>query len=195
MTQITPTHDNSPCLVVYTCRGLERILREGGSQAWRLSTRHAGKMKYIICIQNRNFDWGNPSHPAGTAFLVGKISGIRKVSVSENGVVRKIVEISEYAEVNVPWKWQNGRSPIAYMKLGEFGLSVDKLEFKPVVAAEKDAMRIDGRYEDHDEDELPAGEAEEDEEEEGGLTIEQAKRRLALGLGIGIEKIEITIRA
>lgn len=192
MTQIQPTQDNTPCLVVYTCRGIERILREKGSQAWRLSTSHAGKMQYIVCIQNRNFDWGNPSHPAGTAFLVGKISAIRKVSVSKNGVIKKIVEISEYAEINVPWKWQNGRSPIAYMKLGEFGLSLDQLDFQPVMDTGKDVTYIEDRYEDDEDGGLPEGEL---EEEEGGLTIKQAKRRLAIGLGIGVENIEITIRA
>ncbi|MEZ3184778.1 hypothetical protein [Stutzerimonas kunmingensis] len=191
MKSITATSDVTPCLVVYTCRGIERILREGGSQAWRISSSHAGKMRYIVCIQNRNLDWGNASHPHGSAFLIGKISEIRKVSVSPKGVIRKIVEISEYAEVNIPCGWQNGRNPIAYMKLGELGLTLDELEFKPVCSAQE-TMRIDGRYEDDDENEAQLNALEDDEE---GLTIDQAKRRLAIGLGVGVDKIEILIRA
>lgn len=185
MSNVSEKIDNPSCLAVFTCRGIQRILREGGSQAWRLSTSNASKIRYIVCVQNRNLDWGNASHPHGTAFLVGKISGVESLKEDSKGDVRKIVKISEYAEVDVPDCWEGGRNPIAYMKLGDFGLNVDELEFKPVpVLTEADRQGDDVPIA---EDELPEGQEE--------LTIEQAKRGLAIGLGIRVEQIEILIRA
>ncbi|MNR11083.1 hypothetical protein D3C85_1273670 [compost metagenome] len=185
MSLTTEKLDHTPCLAVFTCRGTQRILREGGSQAWRLSTSHSSKMRYIVCIQNRNLDWGNASHPHGTAFLVGKISGVESLKEDSNGDIRKIVNISEYAEVDVPNCWVGGRNPIAYMKLSDFGLSLDELTFKPVpVLNDLEPQSDNGPVA---EDELA--------EDQEGLTIEQAKRGLAIGLGIRLEQIEILIRA
>lgn len=185
MSLTTEKLDHTPCLAVFTCRGTQRILREGGSKAWRLSTSNASKMSYIVCIQNRNLDWGNASHPHGTAFLVGKISGVESLKEDSNGDIRKIVNISEYAEIDVPNCWVGGRNPIAYMKLSDFGLNLDELTFKPVpVLTDLEPQSDDGPVA---EDELP--------EDQEGLTIEQAKRGLAIGLGIRVEQIEILIRA
>lgn len=185
MSQPTEKPDSTPCLAVFTCRGTQRILREGGSQAWRLSSSHASKMRYIVCIQNRNLDWGNATHPHGTAFLVGKISGVEALKEDSKGIIRKIVKISEYAEIDVPNCWEGGRNPISYMKLGDFGLNLDELEFKPVpTRTEQDSPS----------DDTPVAEDELIEDQEG-LTIEQAKRGLAIGLGISVEQIEILIRA
>lgn len=185
MSNVAEKIDNPPCLAVFTCRGIQRILREGGSQAWRLSTSNASKIRYIVCVQNRNLEWGNASHPHGTAFLVGKISGVESLKEDSKGDVRKIVKISEYAEVDVPDCWDGGRNPIAYMKLGDFGLKLDELEFKPVpVLTEAERQGDDAPMA---EDELP--------ERQEALSIEQAKRGLAIGLGIRVEQIEILIRA
>ncbi|MFG0864289.1 hypothetical protein [Pseudomonas sp. FYR_7] len=185
MTNIAEKVDSPSCLAVFTCRGLQRILREGGSQAWRLSTSNASKIRYIVCVQNRNLEWGNASHPHGTAFLVGKISGVESLKEDSKGDVRKIVKISEYAEIDVPDCWDGGRNPIAYMKLSDFGLKLDELDFKPVPVL-TEAHRI-GDNAPIAEDELP--------EDQVGLTIEQAKRGLAISLGIRAEQIEILIRA
>ena len=182
MSLTTENFDNTPCLAVFTCRGTQRILQEGGSQAWRLSSNHASKMRYIVCIQNRNLEWGNASHPHGTAFLIGKISSVEALKEESNKDVRKIVKISEYAEIDVPDCWEGGRNPIAYMQLSDFGLKLDELEFKPVPARTEQGSPSD---------DAPVVE----EELVEGLTIEQAKRGLAIGLGINVEQIEILIRA
>ena len=185
MSLTTEKLNNTPCLAVFTCRGTQRILREGGSKAWRLSTSNSSKMRYVVCIQNRNLDWGNATHPHGTAFLVGKISGVESLKEDSNGDIRKIVNISEYAEIDVPNCWVGGRNPIAYMKLSDFGLNLDELKFKPVPAL----TDLENQSNDVSvaEDELA--------EDQDGLTIEQAKKGLAIGLGISMKQIEIFIRA
>lgn len=174
-------HDGTPCIAVFTCRGRERILREGGSQAWRMSTAQASKRGYIVCVQNRNQGWGNATHPHHTAFLVGKISG---VVPSKGDSTRKLVKISEYADINVPDAWEGGRNPVAYMTLEEFGIDLENLEFRPV--SEKVSSSSDGEEifdeEDYEYDVQP-------------LTIEAAKQGLASYLGVAVEQIEITIKA
>lgn len=182
--------NETPCLAVFTCRGRDRILSEGGSQAWRLSTKNAAMMEYVICVQNRNLDWGNASHPHGTAFLIGRISEVKSLPPDSEGDVRKIIEISEYADIDVPNVWPGGRNPIAYMTLGDFGLSLADLEFHPISVRNKQtgghALELDRNLAQEEdvgsEDVLP-------------LTISQAKRGLAFALGITIDSIEIVIRA
>lgn len=184
------SNDKTPCLAVFTCRGRDRILNEGGSQAWRLSSKNAAAMKYVVCVQNRNLDWGKASHPHGTAFLIGRISEVKSLPADSDGDIRKIIEISEYADIDVPDVWPGGRNPIAYMTLGDFGLSLADLEFHPLPAhteqEEVDAPELD-RDLNLEEDGLS--------EEVLPLTINQAKRGLASALGVSIDSIEIVIRA
>lgn len=185
----------TPCLAVFTCRGRERILSEGGSKAWRISSKNAAKMEYIICVQNRNLDWGNASHPHGTAFLIGRISAIKSLKPNSDGVIRKIIEISEYSDIDVPKVWPGGRNPIAYMTLEDFGLSLVNLKFRPLPAHAKQDAGGDSEFEAVE----TFNESDQDEErlndEVLPLTIDQAKRGLAFGLGVGIDNIEIIVRA
>jgi hypothetical protein len=184
------SNDTTPCLAVFTCRGRDRVLSEGGSQAWRLSSKNATAMEYVICVQNRNLDWGNASHTHGTAFLVGRISKVRSLPKNSDGDVRKIIEISEYADINVPDVWRGGRNPVAYMTLGDFGLNLADLEFHSLpapskqVAKDAPAVHKDLIHEDDEasDDAMP-------------LTINQAKRGLAASFGVDIDSIEIVIRA
>lgn len=180
MSKSQTNQDATPCVAVFTCRGRERILREGGSQAWRMSTNQASKRGYIVCVQNRNQGWGNATHPHHTAFLVGKISGVVSSKGNDD---RKLVKISEYADIDIPDAWEGGRNPVAYMTLEEFGIDLKDLEFHPVSAApfanDDEAFSDDGNYED----------------EVAPLTIEGAKKGLASYLGVTVEQIEITIKA
>ncbi|MFA3137585.1 hypothetical protein KWE28_18210, partial [Acinetobacter pittii] len=106
------------CVVVLTARGKSRILREGGSQAWRLNAHHAGKCSYVVCVQNRNKSWGHPEAKHHTAFLVGKISSISR-SQEADCEGRWIINISEYADISIPNMWDGNRNPVAYSTLEE----------------------------------------------------------------------------
>ncbi len=186
------SNDKTPCLAVFTCRGRDRVLSEGGSQAWKLSSKNASKMEYVVCVQNRNLDWGNASHSHGTAFLVGRISKIKSLPPESDGSVRKIIEISEYSDVNVPKAWPGrGRNPIAYMTLEDLGLSLSDLKFHPLSTRTKqdegNAPEL-GKDLNQEDDEFS-------EDEILPLTIDQAKRGLASAFGVSIDNIEIVIRA
>ena len=178
---------NKSAVLVMTARGPERILREGGSQAWVLNPKNAKKHDYLITVQNRhNGQWGGATEPHGTAFLVGKISDVVPCKEPKSQG-RYLIQISEYARISVPHKWR-GSNPVRYVDmLEEFGIDPDTLEFQPMPTAEA------GHPEPTEE-----GQPEDEVQPEDGvlhLTIPQAKAGLAATLGVSVDKIEIFIKA
>src|SRR5688572_16385173 len=68
-------------VAVFTARSPQRVVREGGSQAWVLNPVRAKQCTWLVCIQNRHnsdHDFEDATEPHGSAFLVGKISGLRR---------------------------------------------------------------------------------------------------------------------
>lgn len=156
---------------VLTARGLHKILKEGGSKSWVLDSARAMKMKYVICVQNRNFpdDWGEATAEHHTAFLVGKLKEV--VPADNDG--RWLLRFSEYAEVDSDEKvWPGNRNPVMYTSLEEMGIKVEDLEFKPMPPPNTAERRPDPPF-----------------------TIAECKRRLAAAFDVSEDKITITISA
>ena len=121
---------STPCILVLTARSPERIIKEGGSQAWRLSQRRAKGMEYIVCVQNRhNHTFGDANQPHHVAFMIGRIAD---VVPSEETDGRYKVVFSEYAIINVPKAWPGLRSPVLYMDLERLGIDPSKLDWQPM---------------------------------------------------------------
>lgn len=162
---------NAVC--VLTARGIERILSEGGSQAWVLDAKRARECEYVICVQNRGFedDWGKVSALHHTAFLVGRLKSVVR-SQEENCENRWLLTFSEYAEINVADAWPGNRNPVLYTDLQQFGIDVSKLEFHPM-----------------------PGQVPVTKPKAAPLTIAEAKARLAETFGVDPSAIEITVRA
>jgi hypothetical protein len=173
-------------VVVMTARGLDRIIQEGGSQAWVLNPRNAAKNRYLITVQNRhNGQWGGATEPHGTAFLIGKISEVVP-SPEPKSKGRFLVKISEYARISVHCKWR-GSNPVRYLDVHkEFGIDPETLDFLPVPPASGVYL---GTVEDAPlEDDVESSEV-------LMLTIAQAKAGLAANLGVSEDQIEIIIKA
>lgn len=179
-----------------TARGFDRILKEGGSQAWVLNPDNARKHDYLVTVQNRkNGAWGGASAPHGMAFLVGKISDV--VPSTDEGAdgSRYLIRISEYAQIEVQQKWR-GSNPVRYINLEEeLGIDPDTLEFHPLpdsgTSLEHDdetTIRLDDATS-PEKNQPPAV------NHVGLLTIPQAKAGLAAALGIRPDQVEITIKA
>lgn len=198
----TTNFGNIECVAVYTCRGRDRILSEGGSQAWRIDMSKASKHKFLVCIQNRNQTWGQPTAEHKTAFLIGKISSIEK-STEEDAEGRAIIKISEFAELNVPDSWDGNRNPVAYTTLSEYGIhseddyinlnwarlgtnfhfNFDGLEPQKtkMLGDDYEAVMADEQLSSVNNVAMP-------------LSIEEAKQGLALKFGVRVNQIDITIR-
>lgn len=177
---------NKTAVVVMTARGPDRILQEGGSQAWVFNPKNAGKHDYLITVQNRhNGQWGGATEPHGTAFLIGKISEIVP-SPEPKSQGRYLVRIGEYARISVPCKWR-GSNPVRYLDIQkEFGIDPDTLDFVPMPVPEvvssntAEDVLLEGAFEPN----------------EGlVLTIAQAKTGLAAKFGVSVDQIEIIIKA
>ncbi|MEN8641075.1 hypothetical protein [Pseudomonas sichuanensis] len=190
-----------PCVVVFTNRGRNRLWLEGGSQSWRIDASRASKYEYVVCVQNRNESWGEPSAPHKNAFLIGKID---RIVPSKECPDRQKIEFSRSAEISVPDMWDGNRNPVAYMTLGDFGIRTpqdfDNLRFTSVVTSLAISDEI-----------LPGASGDEYQAAEGAaetndlrggtvdtaraLSIEEAKRGLARRFGVSESQIEIVIRA
>ncbi|GBF17807.1 hypothetical protein Br6_05214 [Rhodococcus sp. Br-6] len=162
-------------VVVFTGKSLDRILREGGSQAWVLDPVRAKKCQWLVCTQNAHnvADYADGTEPHGSAFLVGRISRISP-STDENSEGRWNIEFSEYARIDQADVWAGDRNPVRYANFDALGISLEGVDFQrverePVVAAAPPA-------------------------ESAALTFEQAKAGLAKTLGVDPSAIEITIR-
>lgn len=165
---------NKNVVVVFTARSPERIVREGGSQAWRLDAVRANRCEWLVCAQNRHHkdrEFSDATEPHGQFFLVGKISKIRDADlVKYQG--RYMIEMSEFAQVSIPGGWAGWRNPVRYTTLSELGIDPENLEFTPL------ERRLSA---------LPL-------ERAAALSIAEAKAGLAVTFGVRPESVDITIR-
>jgi hypothetical protein len=168
-------------IVVFTARSPERIIDEGGSQAWVLNPARAKLCKWLVCTQNRHnpdHEFSDATEPHGSAFLVGKISAITQ-SPEEGSDDRWIIEINEVARITELDVWKHWRNPVRYMTLSDLGIRVSDLEFQPVPAAKQEQAKAQNQTTHWP----PAT-----------LTIPEAKKALAATFGVKPEAVEITIR-
>jgi hypothetical protein len=91
-------------IIVFTARSPDRIISEGGSQAWVLNPARAKLCKWLVCTQNRrnpDYEFSDATEPHDAAFLVGRISGIEP-SHEESAEDRWILRIGEAARIDKP---------------------------------------------------------------------------------------------
>lgn len=177
---------NDSAVVVFTARGFDRLLSDGGSGSWVLSEKRALRCKYVVCVQNRdpadnhNNDWGDVSEPHKNAFFIGRISDV-VVSPEWDGTrpTRWLIRVSEYAKVEYPNMWDGARNPVAYSSLSDLGIDESVLNFNKMPDVDVKSPEI----------------ASEDEPYPDGLSIQQAKILLSKKYEVSVESIEIIIRA
>lgn len=168
-------------IVVFTARSPERIVNEGGSQAWVLNAARAKNCEYLVCTQNRHnpdHEFSDATEPHGAGFLIGKVSGIRP-SQEPGDKDRWQVAINQFARIEMPNLWDHGRNPVRYTSLVDLGIDLSKLVWEPMPKA---APRL-GLAPVTETTATPAG-----------LTIADAKKALAVTFGVKPEAVEITIR-
>jgi hypothetical protein len=170
--------EDQDTIIVFTARSPDRIVREGGSQAWILNPVHARQCRWLLCTQNRHnpdHEFSDATEPHGAAFLLGKISSIERVQDRSAGD-RWIVAISEFARISRPGLWDHGRNPVRYASLKSLDIDPDELEFQRMPAVEISRAPPPPAISSH------------------ALTIAEAKKVLAATFGVTPEAVEITIR-
>ena len=156
----------------------ERILREGGSQAWGLNPARA-KCTWLLCTQNRHHPDPEFSDATdhGMGFLLGRIAAVRKWNDHEGPGVGRLIALRKYAAVTLPKAWKQGRNPVRYRTLAEFRINPDKVTFQPMPPGGEAAAAV-GR--------TPRAAR--------PHPLREAKRQLADTFGVKPEAVEITIR-
>ena len=105
-------------IAVFTSENRTEILAVGGSVAWVVAEKQARRREFLVCIRNtRGVDFAD-HEPHGTAFLVGRISGLIPHGIDRKGLPRWIVTLSEYALVDYPEAWGEWRNPVKYTESG-----------------------------------------------------------------------------
>jgi hypothetical protein len=172
--------------VVFTAKSIERILREGGTSAWRLDRNHARRCTYALCTRNAHSKWVEGPEAHRAAFLVGKISDVVPCEPTpENNEApdnRFIIKFSKFARVDVPDIWNN-RYPLKYRSAEDLGIDFSKLEWEPMPEPQSAPAPVA---------ETPS--AAQPRATVGALTMAEAKKGLALTFNVPPEAIEITIR-
>jgi hypothetical protein len=165
-------------IAVFTANSRAEILEIGGSASWVVAEKQARRREFLVCIRNaRGVDF-HDHEPHGTAFLIGRISGLKPFGYDKKGMQRWIIEISDYAFVDYPDKWGEWRNPVKYITLEELGIEPGKLKFKPMPEPTK----------------VLTPPVVPDRPKTGALTITEAKAGLALQFGVLPEAIEILIK-
>jgi len=174
--------------VVFTAKSVERILREGGSAAWRLAPWRARQCRYVVCTRNTLAPWAEPlgtDHAHGSAFLIGKVSNVVPCQPTpenrEASKDRYLIKISEFARVNIPNVWKAERNPIKYMPYEAVGIDFETLTWEPIPSQ---AISLP----------MPESSTPEPAAQRKGLTIAEAKSGLAQFFNVAPDAIEITIR-
>lgn len=168
-------------IVVFTARSPQRIIREGGSQAWLLNRTHAKQCEWLVCTQNvhnPDHEFSDATEPHGAAFMVARIRSIERSLEPNEGPQRWMIGISEYALISIPDIWDGGRNPVRYKSMSDLPIDISALKFTPVPETQltaTNASSAGGRMAD-------------------GLTIAQAKVALAKTFGVQPDAVEITIR-
>jgi len=177
---------NDSAIVVFTARGLETLLSEGGSQSWVLNQNRAKNCKYLVCVQNRSpaddydHDWGKVSDPHKNAFFIGLIEDVVESPEWDGSKpTRWLIKVSKYAETAYPNMWDGSRNPVAYTTLSELGINEQDLNFKLMPFVEIPAPNITNK----------------NKKNEDGISISQAKILLAKKYDVSEDNIEIIIRA
>jgi len=177
------------CVAVFTARSPQRILREGGSQAWALDPARVRLLPFLVCVQNQNNpdrDFSDASEPHGSAFMIGRISDVIPAPEDPKSG-RWQISINEFSTIQNPTNvWKGWRNPVKYTTLEEMGIDLATVVFHPVTEIQKDlgtpasASSQPARVSD-DGSPLP-------------ISIASAKLGLAAFYGVPHDAIEIVIR-
>jgi len=136
-------------------------------------------VEYVVCTRNSDHRWddecGPRPEPHNSAFMVGKVSGLKKVD-RQNDRDRYLIQFSEYALANVPnFRSGSTRNPVTYSDVlqckDELGLDIEALDFIPM----PQTTTIEGSH------------------SKRGLSIAEAKEGLALFFNVPVESVQITI--
>jgi hypothetical protein len=128
-------------IITLTFKKVEHILTLGGSASWKINPTRAKDCKYVICTRNKHSGYKSGDENHGSAFLIGKISGVSPTNersiphverFEENFAGRQIIRISHYALINKPNIYPGNRQGFAYTSIDTLGIDPEALDWREV---------------------------------------------------------------
>jgi hypothetical protein len=115
-------------VMVFTSKSLETMKQEGGSGNWAANKDRIKHAKWIVATRNQKSGWTQGTEEHGSAFLIGRVSGIKPAPAPESN--RFVIVFDSYADLSLPDTWTGDRNPVAYTDLKTLGINPDALEWK-----------------------------------------------------------------
>jgi hypothetical protein len=156
-------------VMVFTSKSLETMKAEGGTGNWAGKEERLRHTKWVVATRNLKSSWTQGDEPHGSAFLIGRISGVKAAAAPESD--RFVIQFDRYADISIPKAWTNNRNPIAYTSLSALGIDPEKLEWKDFPFSTSQGTQV----------EAPAN------------VIDQARTMIAHALSIPPEAVKITV--
>ena len=162
-------------IVVLTWRPVERLLEDGGSEAWVINPSNAQQCTYVVCTRNRKHKGADQQVEHGAAFFVGKISRIEECEKEKDEeTTRYRIRCSAYALLDPqPIVWPGYRYPIWYAdSLQKLKIDEASLEWHPmpnVAHVKVTAQSLSS-------------------------VIEESRQRIAVAAGVRRDAVEISVR-
>lgn len=157
--------------MVFTSKSLETMRQEGGSGNWAANKDRLRHAKWIVATRNEKSNWAQGAEAHGSAFLIGRVSGIKPAPAPEQN--RFVVSFDRYADLNIPNAWTGSRNPVTYTDLATLGLDPDALSWKEFQAH-------------------PSSDSE-GSPKEPSLVIDRARTMIAEAFSISPEAVKITV--
>ena len=155
--------------MVFTSKSLETMKAEGGTGNWAGKEERLKHTKWVVAARNLKSAWTQGDEPHGSAFLIGRVSGVKAAPAPESD--RFVIQFDRYADLSIPKAWTNNRNPIAYTSLSALGIDPEKLEWKNFPIPTPQGTQVDA----------PAN------------VIDQARTMIAHALSIPPEAVKITV--
>ena len=166
-------------VAVFTSRGKDEIIKRGGTGNWGASPDRIMQNRYVVVVRNRNENahWHQNDFDHGTAFLIGRVSGVAETDdTTKDNRMRYVIEFDAYAEIDVPDAWGKSRNPVWFTNLDELGIDLNDVELVSV----EDGSTV-----------KPAGRPSAGDD---GLSFAEARRGLAARYGVAPNNVEIVLR-
>jgi hypothetical protein len=165
-------------VMVLTSKCLGTMLAEGGSGNWKANEDRIRRCRWIVAVRNRHTDWSEGKEEHGTAFLVGRVAGVKISAEHED---RLVIVFDRYAALNAPNVWPNGfRNPVCYTTLEDLGINSEELKWKEFPGSSRAAVSL--KDEATEERQLPSA------------VLEKAKLMIAASLSIAPSAVKISIQ-
>jgi hypothetical protein len=128
MAELSDKMPNS-VIMVFTSKSAQEMIGRGESWAWQVNLEKASLVDYIVCTENgRREKLPGWRKRHGRAFLIARVSGVVAAPDDPSGRY-KIIQFSEYAEIDIPSAWGGWRKGFKYGSLDDFKISVENLRF------------------------------------------------------------------